>query len=91
MAKAKARTRAKRKASARRSTRTAKGRTKDLAPRSGRNARGGADASNLSDLNQATQLKLQQATESYSRAQQTLSNMLKKSADTQSTIVGNMK
>ncbi len=53
--------------------------------------RGDAGASGLSALSQQQQLRMQLALDRISKFEQALSNMLKKIADTQNTIVGNMK
>ena len=96
MAKAK-----KKKAPARRA-RPASRRAKDLASGSKRNPRGGASlsagassfsdsAASLAEINQANQLTLQQAVDTSTKTSAMLSNVLKKSADTSSSIAGNLK
>lgn len=78
---------AKKKVSARRA-RPARGRAKDLTPGARRNPRGG---DSMSDMTQATQLRMQVMLDRQTKADAMASNVLKKVSDTASTIVGNLK
>ena len=85
-----------------RSSRPARRRAKDLASGSKRNPRGGASlsagasslsdsAASLAEISQANQLTLQQAVETSTKMSAMVSNVLKKSADTSSSIASNLK
>ncbi len=50
-----------------------------------------AQTSSLSELSTATQLSLQSAMDSQTRMIQTVSNILKKASDTDSSIISNLK
>lgn len=51
----------------------------------------GSQTDNLSDMGQQQQLRLQQTMDQKEKADQTLSNIMKKKSDTDSSVIQNMK